>query len=173
MISSPSQDRSSKTSKMSVSKQQIAAEKSSLKSVSNQMQIERHLLDYQNFPSSSSMSNNKTQKSIPNSGKSNSRLYPRLSNSSSAESHQTHSPSAPFPSPFKKKKSLSFNTKYLMDTRDTGGRMDPHGPSIIYGVESEEVEEINDAYNDLIGDLGEVCHGVRGVVMNFDQCRDF
>ena len=32
--------------------------------------------------------------------------------------------------------------------------MSPHGPAIIYGVESEEVEEINDAYNDLIADLG-------------------
>ena len=53
----------------------------------------------------------------------------------------------------KKNKSLPFNTKYLLDT---GGRMEPHGPSIIYGVESEEVEEINDAYNDLIGDLGEL-----------------
>ena len=31
---------------------------------------------------------------------------------------------------------------------------EPHGPAIIYGVESEEIEEINDAYNDLVEDLG-------------------
>lgn len=40
---------------------------------------------------------------------------------------------------------------YLMDFPS---RSDPHGPAIIYGVESEEIEEINDAYNDLIEDLG-------------------
>ena len=37
---------------------------------------------------------------------------------------------------------------------DTPARIEPHGPAIIYGVESEEVEEINDAYNDMLEDLG-------------------
>ena len=153
MISTPTQDSSSKTSKMS--KYQILAEKSSLKSVSLNLQNEHrhHQLDYQDFPSHSSRLNNKSPKSSPNSGKSISRLYPRLSNSSSAESYHSHTPNGPVPPSIKKNKSLTFNTKYLLDT---GGRMEPHGPSIIYGVESEEVEEINDAYNDLIGDLGEL-----------------
>ena len=38
---------------------------------------------------------------------------------------------------------------------DIPHQTDPHGPEIINGVESEEVEEVNDAYNDLINDLGE------------------
>ena len=155
MISTPTQDSSSKTSKMS--KYQILTEKSSLKSVSLNLQKEHlhHQLDYQDFPSRSSRLNYRSPKSTPNSGKSKSisRLYPRLSNSSSAESYHSQTPNNPVPPSMKKNKSLTFNTKYLLDT---GGRMEPHGPSIIYGVESEEVEEINDAYNDLIGDLGEL-----------------
>ena len=33
--------------------------------------------------------------------------------------------------------------------------MDDSGPVIIYGVESENIEEINDAYGDMITDMGE------------------
>lgn len=44
----------------------------------------------------------------------------------------------------------NFNSKYM----DIPSQTDPHGPAIIYGVESEELEEINDAYNDLVMDLG-------------------
>ena len=165
MIASPTRVSSSKTSKMS--KYQALAEKSSLKSVSLNLQKEHtshHELDYQGFPSTSSRLNDKSPKSNPNSGKGISRLYPRLSlsNSSSAESYHTHTPKASAPPSMKKNKSLTFSTKYLLDT---GGRMEPHGPSIIYGVESEEVEEINDAYNDLIGDLGKV--------MQWDKCLLF
>ena len=124
----------------------MLAEKSSLKSISQNLQKEyhHHHPDYQAY---------KSPKSVTNSGKSISRLYPRLSNSDIAEGHNPNISNGFLPSSLKKKKkSLTFNTKYLLDT---GGRMEPHGPSIIYGVESEEVEEINDAYNDLIGDLGE------------------
>ena len=52
-----------------------------------------------------------------------------------------------------KRKSSTYNSKYDMDL-DTPARIEPHGPAIIYGVESEEVEEINDAYNDMLEDLG-------------------
>ena len=38
---------------------------------------------------------------------------------------------------------------------DLPNQADSHGPEIINGVESEEVEEVNDAYNDLMKDLGE------------------
>ena len=33
---------------------------------------------------------------------------------------------------------------------------DDCGPAIIYGVESENIEEINDAYGDMITDMGEL-----------------
>ena len=71
-------------------------------------------------------------------------LYPRLTHQQSGLSSQgvrvqTH------------RKSVSFDQhRYL----DGPGAADPHGPAIIYGVESEEIEEINDAYNDLVEDLG-------------------
>ena len=52
-----------------------------------------------------------------------------------------------------KRKSSTYNSKYDLDL-DTPARIEPHGPAIIYGVESEEVEEINDAYNDMLEDLG-------------------
>ena len=142
----------------------MLAEKSSLKSISQNLQKEHHHPDYQAFPSSSSRLNNKSPKSATNSGKSISRLYPRLSHSSIAEGHNPNISNGFLPSSLKKKKkSLTFNTKYLLDT---GGRMEPHGPSIIYGVESEEVEEINDAYNDLIGDLGKLVRGGRNVLFS-------
>ena len=38
---------------------------------------------------------------------------------------------------------------------DIPNLVDSHGSEIIIGVESEEVEEVNDAYNDLKNDLGE------------------
>ena len=135
----------------------MLAEKSSLKSISQNLKKEQYSPDYQAFPSNSSRLYNKSPKSA-DSGKSISRLYPRLSNSSIAESQHPNTSNGFLPSSLRrKKKSLTFNTKYLLDT---GGRMEPHGPSIIYGVESEEVEEINDAYNDLIGDLGERCEKI-------------
>ena len=34
--------------------------------------------------------------------------------------------------------------------------LDDCGPIIIYGVESENIEEINDAYGDMITDMGEI-----------------
>ena len=34
--------------------------------------------------------------------------------------------------------------------------LDDCGPTIIYGVESENIEEINDAYGDMITDMGEI-----------------
>ena len=37
---------------------------------------------------------------------------------------------------------------------DLPNQADSHGPEIINGVESEEVEEVNDAYNDLRNELG-------------------
>ena len=37
---------------------------------------------------------------------------------------------------------------------DLPNQADSHGPEIITGVESEEVEEVNDAYNDLRNELG-------------------
>ena len=40
------------------------------------------------------------------------------------------------------------------DGDDLPNQADSHGPEIINGVESEEVEEVNDAYNDLIKELG-------------------
>ena len=147
----------------------MLAEKSSLKSISQNLQKEQRHPHYQAFPSNSSRSNNKSPKSATNYGRSISRLYPRLSNSSIAESQHPDTSNGFLPSSLrKKKKSLTFNTKYLLDT---GGRMEPHGPSIIYGVESEEVEEINDAYNDLIGDLGERCEKI--IDLSSDHCRDF
>ena len=40
------------------------------------------------------------------------------------------------------------------DRDDLPNQADAHGPEIINGVESEEVEEVNDAYNDLRNELG-------------------
>ena len=40
------------------------------------------------------------------------------------------------------------------DSGDLPNQADSHGPGIITGVESEEVEEVNDAYNDLRNELG-------------------
>ena len=74
-------------------------------------------------------------------------LYPRLQKGDTRHSSSLKSYTS---KPVKKKDSLNFNIKYL----DIPGQADPHGPAIIYGVESEEIEEINDAYNDLVEDLG-------------------
>ena len=37
---------------------------------------------------------------------------------------------------------------------DIPDRLDDHAPVFIYGVEGEQIEEENDAYNDLRFDLG-------------------
>ena len=39
---------------------------------------------------------------------------------------------------------------------DIPERTESHGPVFIYGVEGEQIEEENDAYNDLRYDIGEV-----------------
>ena len=37
---------------------------------------------------------------------------------------------------------------------DLPGDIDSHGRVVIAGVESEEVEEVNDAYKDILEDIG-------------------
>ena len=37
---------------------------------------------------------------------------------------------------------------------DVPERLEDHGPVFIYGVEGEQIEEENDAYNDLRYDIG-------------------
>ena len=49
---------------------------------------------------------------------------------------------------------------------DLPNQADSHGPEIISGVESEEVEEVNDAYNDLINELGGSVRSVSLVYLN-------
>ena len=39
---------------------------------------------------------------------------------------------------------------------DIPERTESHGPVFIYGVEGEQIEEENDAYNDLRYDIGEL-----------------
>ena len=39
---------------------------------------------------------------------------------------------------------------------DIPERTESHGPVFIYGVEEEQIEEENDAYNDLRYDIGEM-----------------
>ena len=39
---------------------------------------------------------------------------------------------------------------------DLPGNLSPQGEVFITGVESEEVEEVNDAYNDILHELGEL-----------------
>jgi len=41
---------------------------------------------------------------------------------------------------------------------DIPERTESHGPVFIYGVEGEQIEEENDAYNDLRYDIGEPRH---------------
>ena len=48
--------------------------------------------------------------------------------------------------------------------------LDDCGPTIIYGVESENIEEINDAYGDMITDMGELC-GNETTIFNIQMCR--
>ena len=38
---------------------------------------------------------------------------------------------------------------------DLPSEIDPHAEILITGVESEEVEEVNDAYKDILEELGE------------------
>lgn len=48
---------------------------------------------------------------------------------------------------------------------DIPERTESHGPVFIYGVEGEQIEEENDAYNDLRYDIGELRLGERVVVV--------
>ena len=44
--------------------------------------------------------------------------------------------------------------KISVDAEDFPSGIDPHAPIIITGVESEEVDEINEAYADILAELG-------------------
>ena len=48
---------------------------------------------------------------------------------------------------------------------DIPERTESHGPVFIYGVEGEQIEEENDAYNDLRYDIGELRQGEKVVVV--------
>ena len=48
---------------------------------------------------------------------------------------------------------------------DIPERTESHGPVFIYGVEGEQIEEENDAYNDLRYDIGELKLRERVVVV--------
>ena len=56
----------------------------------------------------------------------------------------------------------SKEDKNLITMVDIPERTESHGPVFIYGVEGEQIEEENDAYNDLRYDIGQ-CSG-RSVV---------
>ena len=43
---------------------------------------------------------------------------------------------------------------------DVPDRLEDHGPVFIYGVEGEQIEEENDAYNDLRFDIGNFFLGI-------------
>ena len=43
---------------------------------------------------------------------------------------------------------------------DIPDRLDDHAPVFIYGVEGEQIEEENDAYNDMRYELGEEKYGI-------------
>ena len=45
--------------------------------------------------------------------------------------------------------------KNLFTMVDIPERTESHGPVFIYGVEGEQIEEENDAYNDLRYDIGQ------------------
>ena len=53
--------------------------------------------------------------------------------------------------------------------------VDDCGPTIIYGVESENIEEINDAYGDMITDMGEIYNNKYEIhifnLRNIQTCR--
>ena len=54
--------------------------------------------------------------------------------------------------------SLLYNSnKKIESDMEIPEPLDDCGPTIIYGVESENIEEINDAYGDMITDMGEIC----------------
>ena len=51
--------------------------------------------------------------------------------------------------------------------------LDDCGPTIIYGVESENIEEINDAYGDMITDMGELCgNETKILIVLFEEYPD-
>ena len=52
----------------------------------------------------------------------------------------------------------SKEDKNLITMVDIPERTESHGPVFIYGVEGEQIEEENDAYNDLRYDIGQ-CSG--------------
>ena len=52
---------------------------------------------------------------------------------------------------------------------DIPERTESHGPVFIYGVEGEQIEEENDAYNDLRYDIGEMKG--REIVCNVYVCH--
>ena len=56
--------------------------------------------------------------------------------------------------PTKQKESFHKQTKNCIDGADISFGTDPHGPIMITGVESEEVEGINEAYIDILEELG-------------------
>ena len=95
----------------------MLAEKSSLKMSSHDLRNNNQQVDCQDGPLSSRLKN-KCPDSRSTSRKSVRRLYPRLSASSIVKIPHSHLPNGVIPAS-KKKKSLTFNTKYLIET---GGR---------------------------------------------------
>ena len=95
----------------------MLAEKSSLTMSSHDLLNNNQQVDCQDISLSSRLKN-KCPDSRSTSRKSVRRLYPRLSASSIVKSQHSHLPNGVIPAS-KKNKSLTFNTKYLMET---GGR---------------------------------------------------
>ena len=56
--------------------------------------------------------------------------------------------------PTKRKAKFHKQKEISIDVKDLPSGTDPHGPIIITGVESEEVEGINEAYVDILEELG-------------------
>ena len=56
--------------------------------------------------------------------------------------------------PTKKKAKFHKQKEISIYGKDLPSGTDPHGPIIITGVESEEVEGINEAYDDILEELG-------------------
>ena len=52
---------------------------------------------------------------------------------------------------------------------DIPERTESHGPVFIYGVEGEQIEEENDAYNDLRYDIGELCFDLK-LLNTYNKC---
>ena len=56
--------------------------------------------------------------------------------------------------PTKRKAKFRKQKEISIDGKDLPSGTDPHGPIIITGVESEEVEGVNEAYVDILEELG-------------------